>query len=106
METEERLRSIVRKTMDRVKKKYPQIHMCIEWDVYYSPENYFVSYIFRTDRQLAEARDTGLTAEINDYHKTMLKANGYPDEGIQDCSFDSKETCDREYNGNWYYYFK
>ena len=106
METNERLRAIVKEAMSRVKAKYKEILMSMEFGVYYSPENYFVSYIFHTDKQLEEAINSGLTAEINQYHKSLLGKNGYPVEGIKDCSFDSQETCDRENGGNWYYYFK
>lgn len=32
--------------------------------------------------------------------------NIYQSQGIKDCGFASQEQCDKEYNGNWYYYFK
>ncbi len=106
MKTNEALKAIVIDTMKVIRKKYPQIALSMEWGVYFAPENYFVSYIFSTDKQLEEAKTSGLTAEINTYHKNILKQLGYPDTALKDCSFDSQETCDRLFKGNWYYYFK
>ncbi len=106
METNETWMGIVKDTMKIVRKKYPQIALSMEWGVYYAPENYFVSYIFSTDQQLENAKASGLTKEINKYHLDILRQLGYPAIGLKDCSFDSQETCDRLYKGNWYYYFK
>jgi len=47
-----------------------------------------------------------LIDEINEYHREMLKKNGYPELGVKDADFASQETCDRDYKGNWYYYYK
>ncbi len=106
MEVDESLRSNVLETMEQVKSKYREIIMSMEFGVYFMPENYFVAYIFDTDKKLEYAKESGLIDEINEYHKGVLREKRYPAEGIKDCSFDSKETCDREYNGNWFYYYK
>ncbi len=106
MEVNESLRSIVLETMVQVKSKYREIIMSMEFGVYFMPENYFVAYIFDTDQKLEKVKNSGLKDEINEYHKSVLREKGYPAEGIKDCCFDSKETCDRECNGNWFYYYK
>ena len=62
--------------------------------------------IFATDSQLETARRSGLTEQINSYHREQLIKRHYPIEGIKDCTFASQEECDREFGGNWYYYFK
>ena len=64
------------------------------------------AYIFATDAQLETARRSGLTEQINSYHRGQLIKRHYPIEGIKDCTFASQEECDREFGGNWYYYFK
>ena len=46
------------------------------------------------------------TEQINSYHRERLIKRHYPIEGIKDCTFASQEECDREFGGNWYYYFK
>ena len=65
-----------------------------------------MSYIFATDAQLEAARRSGLTETINSYHREQLTKRHYPIEGIKDCTFASQEECDREFGGNWYYYYK
>ena len=62
--------------------------------------------IFATDSQLETARRSGLIEQINSYHREQLIKRHYPIEGIKDCTFASQEECDREFGGNWYYYFK
>ena len=69
------------------------------------PDAYFVAYIFKTDDILAEAIKSNLTMEINFYHKEAMRNLGYPEQYIKDCCFVSKEDCDKNFNGNWYYYF-
>lgn len=51
-------------------------------------------------------RTMKLIDEINEYHREMLKKNGYPELRVKDADFASQETCDRKYKGNWYYYYK
>lgn len=96
----------VSETVCEVKERYKCLYGGFEWGAYYSPENYFVSYFFATDKELMEAKESGLTEEINNYHKEKLKGKGYPIESIKDCDFASQEECNRKYNGNWYYYYK
>ena len=65
-----------------------------------------MSYIFETEEALNKAKEIGLLQKISNYHKQLLRKKEYPEEGIKDCTFASQEDCDKEYNGNWYYYYK
>ena len=97
---------IIEICMEDVKYHFPDIYQSIEFGAYIQPENYFVSYIFRTSAQLEVAQQSGLTETINSYHREQLKQHHYPIQGIKDCCFASQEECDKKYGGNWYYYFK
>ena len=55
--------------MDNVKMHFADIDKSIDFGAYIQPENYFVSYIFRTNAKLKAARQSGLTERINLYHK-------------------------------------
>lgn len=105
-EHEQFYRSIVNSTIEIVKRQYSEILWGIEFGAYIHPENYFLSYVFKTDADLRQAEESGLTTRINDFHKKILDNKQYPIHAIKDCEFASQETCDREYNGNWFYYYK
>ena len=79
-------RKVIEACMEDVKHHFDDIQQAIEFGYYIQPDNYFVSYIFATASQLIKRH--------------------YPIEGIKDCTFASQEECDREFGGNWYYYFK
>lgn len=98
--------NIIRKVKKNVEKHFPEIYFSVEFGAYIQPENYFVAYIFRTNAQLSAAQQSGLMEKINLFHEKQLRKNHYPIQGIKDCYFASQEQCDKEYNGNWYYYFK
>ena len=93
---------VIEACMEDVKHHFSDIQQAIEFGWY----NYFVSYIFATDAQLEAARRSCLTETINSYHREQLTKRHYPIEGIKDCTFASQEECDREFGGNWYYYYK
>ena len=97
---------IIEICMEDVKYHFSDIYQSIEFGAYIQPENYFVSYIFRTSAQLEAAQQSGLTETIISYHREQLKQHHYPIQGIKDCCFASQEECDKKYGGNWYYYFK
>ncbi len=99
-------RKVIEACMKDVKNHFADIQQAIEFGWYIQPDNYFVSYIFATDAQLEAARRSGLTETINSYHREQLTKRHYPIGGIKDCAFASQEECDREFGGNWYYYFK
>ena len=97
---------VIEACMEDVKKHFADIEQSVGFGAYIQPENYFVSYIFATDAQLKAAQQSGLTEQINSYHREQLIKSHYPIEGIKDCTFASQEECDREFGRNWYYYFK
>lgn len=99
-------KNIIRKVMKNVKEHFPDIYLSIEFGAYIKPEHYFVSYVFHTNIELMTAQQSGLLEKINSFHKEQLRINNYPIQGIKDCDFASQEQCDKEYNGNWYYYYK
>ena len=91
---------VIEACMENVKHHFDDIQQAIEFGCYIQPDNYFVSYIFATDAQLETARRSGLTEQINSYHRGQLIKRHYPIEGIKDCTFASQEECDREFGGN------
>ena len=92
---------VIEACMEDVKHHFSDIQQAVEFGWYIQPDNYFV-----TDAQLEAARRSGLTETINSYHREQLTKRHYPIEGIKDCTFASQEECDREFGGNWYYYYK
>ena len=99
-------RKVIEACMEDVKHHFDDIQQAIEFGYYIQPDNYFVSYIFATDAQLEASQRSGQTETINSYHREQLKKYNYPIQGIKDCCFASQEECDREFGGNWYYYYK
>ena len=97
---------VIEACMEDVKHHFSDIQQAIEFGWYIQPDNYCVSYICATDAQLEAARRSCLTETINSYHREQLTKRHYPIEGIKDCTFASQEECDREFGGNWYYYYK
>ena len=61
---------------------------------------------FRTDTAFERYLADGTTGEITEFYWATLKELGYPDESIHQSgvAFGSKETVDRDYQGNYYYY--
>ena len=99
-------RAIVNKSEKQVVAHFDELIKSISFGAYLAPENYFVSYVFKTDAELKQAKSSGLTERINEYHWKVLRENGYPSSGLKNCRFASQEACDREWNGNWFYYYK
>ena len=97
---------VIEACMEDVKKHFADIEQCVEFGAYIQPENYFVSYIFATDAQLKAAQQSGLTEQINSYHREQLTKRHYPIQGIKDCCFASQEECDKKFDVDWYYYYK
>lgn len=79
-EQEEMYRGIVNKSKKEVQQHFKNIIDSIEFGAYIKPENYFVSYVFKTDEELEKAKLSGLTNKINKYHIKRLKRNKYPKE--------------------------
>lgn len=99
-------RAIVEKSERQVVAHFDELILSVSFGAYHSPEQHFVAYVFRTEADLREARSSGLAEKIRDYHRKVLRENGYPSSGIKNCRFASQEACDRDWNGNWFYYFK
>lgn len=97
---------IVVNVRKEVVKHFAALCDSLDFGAYISPRDYFVSYIFETDKQLEMAMNSGLLEEITNYHKSLMENNGYPIEAISDCEFASREDCKKKFNGNWYYYYK
>ena len=97
---------MIRAVRLEVQGHFEEIVQSLDFGAYLEPENYFVSYIFRTNEELDQAEKSGLFVEISNYHKNCLRKNGYPQQAIKDCTFASQEDCEKKYNGNWYYYYK
>lgn len=97
---------LVKKARKKVKNNFPQIYDSLDFGAYIEPQQYFVSYIFKTDLELKNADESGLLKEINQFHIECLKNLRYPDFAIKPCVFASQEDCNNRYDGNWYYYYK
>ncbi len=97
---------LVTKTRKKVQKNFAEIYDSLDFGLYAEPQQYFVSYIFKTDADLNTARESGLLFKISEYHKECLKNVEYPASAINDCVFASQEDCDRSCDGNWFYYYK
>ena len=102
----EKWQKIVEKSRKCVEKRWPKLFNSLDFGAYIYPINYFVSFIFCTNKELEEAKESGLTNYINEYFKSCMKDNGYPVEAIKDCDFASQEQCEKDYSGNWFYYYK
>ncbi len=61
--------NIIRKVKKNVENHFPDIYFSIEFGAYIETENYFVTYIFRTNVQLSTAKQNGLLEKINLLHK-------------------------------------
>jgi len=104
---DDKYEKIIMKTREEVKAHFREITTTLSFGAtHIKPEGYFVSFILATEKELQEAKKNGLTSRINDYYKERMKANGYPTGAIKDCTFASQEDCDKNYNGNWFYYYK
>ena len=101
----EMLKKIVEDTKAAVREHFKALYSAVSFGAYIEPENYFVSYIFNTDKELKDAEESGLLEEIKTFHKTKMKELGYPEEPIKECVFASMEDCQRYSKGNWYYYY-
>ena len=99
-------KNIIARTQEEVKATFQELYASVDFGAYIAPQDYFVSYIFKTEEELSNAKETGLLQKINEYHQKLLREQQYPEEGIKDCTFASQEDCDKEWNGNWYYYYK
>jgi hypothetical protein len=65
-------------------------------------------YMFRSDADLALARENGLAARLEARTREQLRERGYPADGVRDSaiSFATDETIQREAGGSYYHYFQ
>ena len=82
-----------------MKKIFADIEQSVEFGAYIQPDNYFVSYIFATDAQLKATQQSGLTEQINSYHREQMTKRHYPIQGIKDCCFAYKKNAIRNLTG-------
>jgi hypothetical protein len=68
------------------------------------PRHLVICVCVATDQERTELVNAGIAARV----RLWLKEEGYPAEAIQGVgvSVDSQETVDRDWNGNWYQYYK
>ena len=99
-------KNIIVQIQEEVKATFQELYTSVDFGAYIAPQDYFVSYIFKTEEELGKAKGTGLLQKINNYHQKLLREQKYPEEGIKDCTFASQEDCDKVCNGNLYYYYK
>ena len=59
---------------------------------------------YYTDAQVKENLSNGISARINEALVEVAEKYGF--DGGSSYRFDSKETFDRDYESNWYYYYK
>ena len=77
----EELKKIVSKMRQKVTRNFFQIKQSLEFGAYIAPQDYFVSYIFKTDKYLEKAKKSGLLEEITNYHKSLMRKEGVPIRG-------------------------
>lgn len=68
----------------------------------------YLAYWFATKNDVDRDILLNKQAEIRGLVHSYLEEEGYPLESIKytSCTFESQETVDRDYNGNWYYAMK
>jgi len=59
---------------------------------------------YYTDAQVKENKTNGTSAKVNEALQQAAKKYGFDSDSSY--RFDSKETFDRDYESNWYYYWK
>ena len=84
-------KNIIAQTQEEVKATFQELYASVDFGAYIAPQDYFVSYIFKTEEELSKAKETGLLQKINEYHQKLLREQQYPEEGIKDCTFASQE---------------
>lgn len=107
--------STVEKIIKDVREKYPALYTSFHFGaIHLAPQHLVVCFIFKSDHELNQAARNGTCESIERYWKESMLKNGWPEEAFSvkelghtaTCVFASQETCDREFNGNWWYYFK
>ena len=99
---------IIKASLVKVKDKYPELLFGSYFgalDV--GKENYFVYFVFKSNKELNTARKEGICISIEDYWKKCMTQLEYEKDYIKSsCDFASQEECEKQFGGNWYYYYK
>lgn len=68
----------------------------------------YLSYWFATKKDSDRDELLNKASEIKGLVHYYLEIDGYPNESIiyTSCTFESQETVERDFNGNWYYAMK
>lgn len=107
--------SAIEKVIKDVSEKYPALYTSFHFGaIDLAPQHLVVCFIFKSDHELNQAVRNGTCESIERYWKESMLKNGWPEEAFSvkklghtaTCVFASQETCDREFNGNWWHYFK
>lgn len=100
--------------LERVEKSLAEIKIKDEWvkTLETFPEFWTLSQdviFLQTDEQLQNCKAIGLEDKLINAYLQLIKKHdefGYLGAHSVSLRFDSKESFDRNYNGNWYYYWK
>ena len=49
-------KNIIAKTQDEVKATFQELYASVDFGAYIAPQDYFVSYIFKTEEELSNAK--------------------------------------------------
>lgn len=78
------------------------------WHIMKTGDN-AVDFFFHTEAQLALSKTNNIQNELRNAYISVLKRQvGFEEWNASKlaCQFDSKENLDKNYDGNWYYYYK
>ncbi|MEL7670914.1 hypothetical protein [Methanobacterium sp.] len=95
--------------MDMVKDRKPMIFSNFHYgSIGINPKYLVIWYLFEKDSELKEAENNGLLNELKEITISELKANGYPEDVLDEIqiAFTSDEDIQKETGGNYWYYFK
>ena len=113
------VKDAVEKTIAEFSHKNPQIYRNNYYGSYdYSPHSMVIWYIFKTDKDLAIAKESGMCNEIIKATISNLISLGYPKRALPSLSgrkttlpkasieFTTHEDIERETGGDYWCYFK
>lgn len=109
------IKKAIKQTVSEVEGKYPEIIFHTFYgSVDISPRNLTVWYIFKSDSDLAAARESGFCDKIKEMTVDKLVSSGYPEEAfVPDekgktaaVCFASQEDVERKADGDYRLYFQ